>query len=185
VLGRLDGAQDIENIILVGGGAYLYMKAVKRRFPKHAILEVDQPMYDVRQRAGIPVARRAVRARKDGAVPARGGRTHVRRHARGCFAMSATQKDAPVRIKVTISREEHPALYETLLSITNPRRRMRRFRDLVIMGLTVELNRGAMVPTAQATPGIPELGVAGGEDAEAGQARLSVTSMLEWDAAHS
>ena len=45
VLGRLDGAQDLENIILVGGGAYLYMKAVKRRFPKHTILEVDEPMY--------------------------------------------------------------------------------------------------------------------------------------------
>ncbi len=45
VLGRLDGAQDLENIILVGGGAYLYMKAVKRRFPKHTIHEVDEPMY--------------------------------------------------------------------------------------------------------------------------------------------
>jgi hypothetical protein len=75
--------------------------------------------------------------------------------------MSAAQKDGPVRIKVTISREEHPALYETLLSITNPRRRMRRFRDLVIMGLMVELNREAMVSTAHATPGSPELGAAG------------------------
>jgi hypothetical protein len=99
--------------------------------------------------------------------------------------MSAAQKDAPVRIKVTISREEHPALYETLLSITNPRRRMRRFRDLVIMGLMVELNRGAMVSTARAAPGIPALGAAGREDAETGQAQTSVTSMLEWDAAHS
>jgi hypothetical protein len=99
--------------------------------------------------------------------------------------MSAAKKDGPVRIKVTISREEHPALYETLFSITNPRRRMRRFRDLVIMGLMVELNRGAMVSTAQTTPGIPQLGAAGREDAATGQARTSVTSMLEWDAAHS
>jgi hypothetical protein len=99
--------------------------------------------------------------------------------------VSAAQHDGSVCIKVTISREEHPALYETLLSITNPRRRMRRFRDLVIMGLMVELNRGAMVPTAQATRGIPELGAAGREGAETGQARMSVTSMLEWDAAHS
>lgn len=98
--------------------------------------------------------------------------------------MSAAQKDGPVRIKVTISREEHPALYETLFSITNPRRRMRRFRDLVIMGLMVELNRGAMISTAQTTAGIPEPSAAGREDAKAGQARTSVTSMLEWDAAH-
>ena len=99
--------------------------------------------------------------------------------------MSAAQKDGPVCIKVTISREEHPALYETLFSITNPRRRMRRFRDLVIMGLMVELSRGAMVSTAQATTGNPALSAAGREDAETGQARTSVTSMLEWDAAHS
>lgn len=99
--------------------------------------------------------------------------------------MSAMQKDGPVRIKVTISREEHPALYETLFSITNPRRRMRRFRDLVIMGLMVELNRGAMTVTAQTTTGLPALSTAGREDADDRQARTSVTSMLEWDAAHS
>lgn len=45
VLAKLDGPQDLENIVLVGGGAYLYTKAVKRRFPKHKILEVDEPMY--------------------------------------------------------------------------------------------------------------------------------------------
>ena len=99
--------------------------------------------------------------------------------------MSAVQKEGPVRLKVTISREEHPALYETLFSITNPRRRMRRFRDLVIMGLMVELNCRAMVLTAQARTGIPEQSTAGRKDTETGQARTSVTSMLEWDAAHS
>lgn len=45
VLAKLDGPQDLENIVLVGGGAYLYTKAVKRRFPKHKIIEVDEPMY--------------------------------------------------------------------------------------------------------------------------------------------
>ena len=99
--------------------------------------------------------------------------------------MSTAQKDGPVRIKVTISREEHPALYETLFSITNPRRRMRRFRDLVIMGLMVELNRGAMIPTAQTATGLPALSAAGRDDTTATQARTSVMSMLEWDAAHS
>ena len=38
-------SEDLENIVLVGGGAYLYRKAVKRRFPKHQILEVEDPMY--------------------------------------------------------------------------------------------------------------------------------------------
>ena len=45
VLARLDGPQDLEHIILVGGGAYLYTKAVRRRFPKHRITEVADPMY--------------------------------------------------------------------------------------------------------------------------------------------
>jgi plasmid segregation protein ParM len=45
VLARLDGPQELEHIILVGGGAYLYTKAVRRRFPKHKITEVADPMY--------------------------------------------------------------------------------------------------------------------------------------------
>ena len=45
VLEKLDGTEDLENIVLVGGGAYLYAKAVKRRFPKHKIIEVGEPMY--------------------------------------------------------------------------------------------------------------------------------------------
>jgi plasmid segregation protein ParM len=45
VLARLDGPQDLEHIILVGGGAYLYTKAVRHRFPKHKITEVADPMY--------------------------------------------------------------------------------------------------------------------------------------------
>jgi plasmid segregation protein ParM len=45
VLSRLDGPGDIEHIVVVGGGSYLYAKAVKRRFPKHRILEVEDPMY--------------------------------------------------------------------------------------------------------------------------------------------
>jgi plasmid segregation protein ParM len=45
VLARLDGPQDLEHIILVGGGAYLYTQAVRRRFPKHRITEVADPMY--------------------------------------------------------------------------------------------------------------------------------------------
>ena len=45
VLAKLDGPEDLEHIILVGGGAYLYTKAVKRRFPKHRISEVEDPIY--------------------------------------------------------------------------------------------------------------------------------------------
>ena len=41
----IDGPQELEHIILVGGGAYLYTKAVRRRFPKHNITEVADPMY--------------------------------------------------------------------------------------------------------------------------------------------
>lgn len=45
VLAKLDGPEDLENIVLVGGGAYLYTKAVRRHFAKHKVIEVDEPMY--------------------------------------------------------------------------------------------------------------------------------------------
>jgi plasmid segregation protein ParM len=35
----------IHNIILVGGGTFLFKKAVKEVFPKHRILEVKEPMF--------------------------------------------------------------------------------------------------------------------------------------------
>jgi plasmid segregation protein ParM len=49
-----------QNIILVGGGAFLFKKAVKQAFPKHKIFEVPEPMYaNVRgfQIAGMNYAR--------------------------------------------------------------------------------------------------------------------------------
>lgn len=38
-------AYSVQNIILVGGGAYLFKKAIKEAFPKHKILEVKEPLY--------------------------------------------------------------------------------------------------------------------------------------------
>jgi plasmid segregation protein ParM len=38
-------AHGFQNIILVGGGAYLFKKAVKEAFPNHRILEVKDPMH--------------------------------------------------------------------------------------------------------------------------------------------
>ncbi|MFY9327741.1 MAG: PRTRC system protein D, partial [Georgfuchsia sp.] len=35
----------LQNIILVGGGAFLFRKAVKAAFPKHRIHEVKEPMF--------------------------------------------------------------------------------------------------------------------------------------------
>ena len=42
---HLDSTYNVDNIVLVGGGAFLYKKAVKRRFPRHKIIEVPQPLY--------------------------------------------------------------------------------------------------------------------------------------------
>ncbi|MEO8248229.1 MAG: PRTRC system protein D [Burkholderiales bacterium] len=42
---RMDSTYNVENIVLVGGGAYLFKKAIKRRFPRHKIVEVAQPLY--------------------------------------------------------------------------------------------------------------------------------------------
>ena len=46
--------------------------------------------------------------------------------------MTAARKDGSVRIKLTISREEHPAMFEALASIRNPRRRTGRLKELVV-----------------------------------------------------
>ncbi len=41
----IDAAYSFQNIILVGGGAFLFKKAVKEAFPKHKIHEAKDPMY--------------------------------------------------------------------------------------------------------------------------------------------
>ena len=55
----------LQNIILVGGGAFLFRKAVKAAFPKHRIHEVKEPMFaNVRgfQLAGQNYARSSMAA---------------------------------------------------------------------------------------------------------------------------
>lgn len=61
-IGALYGFQ---NIILVGGAAYLFKKAIKEAFPKHNILEVKDPLYaNVRgfQIAGMNYAQKLIAA---------------------------------------------------------------------------------------------------------------------------
>ncbi|RZI42167.1 PRTRC system protein D [Herbaspirillum sp. HC18] len=41
----IEAAYSFQNIILVGGGAFLFKKAVKEAFPKHRIHEIKEPMY--------------------------------------------------------------------------------------------------------------------------------------------
>lgn len=41
----IDASYTFQNIILVGGGAFLFKKALKEGFPKHTIHEVKDPMY--------------------------------------------------------------------------------------------------------------------------------------------
>jgi plasmid segregation protein ParM len=45
VVQRMDGTHDLENIVLVGGAAFLFRKAVKKHFPRHAIHEVADPLH--------------------------------------------------------------------------------------------------------------------------------------------
>lgn len=40
----IDAPHSLQNIVLVGGGAFLFRKAVKAAFPRHRILEVKEPM---------------------------------------------------------------------------------------------------------------------------------------------
>ncbi len=99
--------------------------------------------------------------------------------------MNTARRDDTVRMKLTISREEHPALFEALFCIRNPRRRTGRLKDLVIKGLTLELAGGAPGSMGQQTMGGLAVGAAGTNGTKIGQPGTSVTSMLEWDASHS
>lgn len=95
--------------------------------------------------------------------------------------MTAARKDGSVRIKLTISREEHPAMFEALASIRNPRRRTGRLKELVVKALTLEQvgATAALGPLLLdgARPGVAP----GSEPASAGPPATPVASMLEWD----
>ena len=41
----IEASYSFQNIILVGGGAFLFKRAVKAAFPKHTIYEIRDPMY--------------------------------------------------------------------------------------------------------------------------------------------
>ncbi len=41
----IETSYSFQNIILVGGGPFLFKKAVKEAFPKHKIHEIKEPMY--------------------------------------------------------------------------------------------------------------------------------------------
>jgi len=61
----IESPQSLQNIILVGGGAFLFKKAVKAGFPSHRIHEVKEPMFaNVRgfQLAGQNYARTVISA---------------------------------------------------------------------------------------------------------------------------
>lgn len=45
MLSRLDSTHDVEAIVLVGGGAPLFGKAIRRRFPRHVVESVPDPLY--------------------------------------------------------------------------------------------------------------------------------------------
>lgn len=71
----IDGDYSFQNIILVGGGAFLFKKAVKDAFPKHTIHEIRDPLYaNVKgfQIAGLSYAqgKRGNEIHSDGGEPA-------------------------------------------------------------------------------------------------------------------
>jgi len=60
---RIGGAFNVQHVILAGGGAFLFKKAVKQAFSTHQILEVKEPMFaNVRgyQVAGLNFAQTAL-----------------------------------------------------------------------------------------------------------------------------
>jgi len=84
----IETPESLQNIILVGGGAFLFKKAVKAAFPKHRIHEVKEPMFaNVRgfQLAGQNYAASAIAPGRTAGQ----GRSHEREHTTGFQACSA------------------------------------------------------------------------------------------------
>ena len=94
--------------------------------------------------------------------------------------MNAGRKDGIVRMKLTISREEHPAIFEALVSIRNPRRRTGRLKELVIKALTLEQVGATAILGPLLADGARQGVAPGGEAARVGPPATSVSSMLEW-----
>jgi hypothetical protein len=95
--------------------------------------------------------------------------------------VNAGRKDGTVRIKLTISREEHPAMFEALASIRNPRRRTGRLKELVVKALTLEQVGATAVLGPRLLDGARPDVAPGGETTRAGPAATPVALMLEWD----
>ena len=96
--------------------------------------------------------------------------------------MSAARRDGVVRFKLTISREEHPAIYATLTSIQDPRRRTGRLKELIIKALTLE-QVGATAVSGPLQDDRGRTGVATPPAAPTvGSPKVSVASMLDWEA---
>lgn len=45
IMQRMDSTHDIEHIVVVGGAAFLFVKAIRKRFPMHRIREVEEPIF--------------------------------------------------------------------------------------------------------------------------------------------
>jgi hypothetical protein len=94
--------------------------------------------------------------------------------------MSAARREGTLRLKLTISREEHPAMFEALSSIRNPRRRAGRLKDLVIRALLLE-QAGATLTPPGTLPEISHPGAGANGAALAAPPGPSVAAMLDWD----
>lgn len=96
--------------------------------------------------------------------------------------MTTTPVNGTVRMKLTISRDEHPAMFDALISIRNPRRRTGRLKELVIKALTLEqLGATAVLDGRLQSVGGLAADAAGTATEKAGPSGTSVTSMLEWE----
>jgi plasmid segregation protein ParM len=67
----IEAPHSLQNIILVGGGAFLFRKALKSAFPRHRIFEIKEPIFaNVRgfQLAGMTYARTVLAAERERAA---------------------------------------------------------------------------------------------------------------------
>jgi len=129
MLGEVGSTASFQNIVLVGGGAELFRKAVKRAFPRQP--DRRREGAGLRERARIPDRRRALRG-EDGAEA---GRTDG---AGGRRRDGVSGEPLSLVVTYTLNRDEDPLLFDHLVAFKKGRHRRARLGKLISMGFEHE-----------------------------------------------
>jgi hypothetical protein len=89
--------------------------------------------------------------------------------------MKHDSSDRLLLLQLTVSADESPELFEALMRIRDPKRRVGRFRDLATRGLIFTLAGFSRAPVVQGAPGLTA-----DSDVSTGIPPGVLDSLLDW-----